>query len=188
MVIKARALFLLPLLFCVCAPCPAAAAESAPEGRRVLPEYQVKAAFLLNFARFVDWPAPLEPGRRFAIGVLGEDPFGDILDRTAAGQLIGDREVVIRRSGRLEELSDCRIVFISASESDSVRDILERLKGRSVLTVGDMDGFAEGGGIIGLVLRGKSVRFEINTEAAAGASLKISSQLLNLARVINRAR
>ena len=140
-------------------------AESAVE------EYDVKAAFLANFAQFVKWPG----GSSGTIGILGDDPFGGKLQNALQGKLN------IRHSKRPDDLKNCQIVFVSKSERGNVSAILSSLGEANVLTVGDSDGFAKQGGVIGFTMAGDKVRFEINTAAARRAGLVISSQLLKLA-------
>jgi len=171
------------------------AALSAPLiGRadtRAALEYQVKAAFLYNFAKFVEWPAESLPQDTDAvtIGVIGEDPFGAILEDTLDGKTCcHDRRLVARRFRRVEDAASAQILFIGASEESHLPEILSALDGANVLTVSDIDRFADRGGVIGFRREGNKLRFEINTDAAAHAGLTISSQLLKLAtRVINRA-
>lgn len=146
-------------------------------------EYQVKAAYLYNFGKFVQWPAkaPTAPGGLFAICVLGQDPFGPILDATVAGETIDGRSVVAKRISRAQDAADCRILFISSSEDDELGEILAALDKTSVLTVSDIPEFTRRGGIIHLVLDGNKVRFEVNLAVAERAGLSLSSQLLKLA-------
>ena len=147
-------------------------------------EYEVKAAFLYNFARFVEWPeAPAGDGP-FVITVLGRDPFGAALDDTLRGKTIGQRRIEIRRASRSEDLAGSRIGFISDSERDRLPAILKSLEASPVLTVGEMDEFAERGGVIRFRVEQDRVRLDINVAAAERARLRISSQLLKLARIV----
>ena len=150
------------------------------------PEYEVKSAFLLNFAKFVEWPpaAAASAAREVKICVLGEDPFGEALDRTVSGKEIGNRPVAAVRVATASEAAGCAVLFVSASEAGHLDAVLAGLRGVPVLTVGDTRGFAGAGGIIGLFLENDRVRFEINVGAAHDAHLKISSQLLGLARIV----
>ena len=149
-------------------------------------EYQVKAAYLYNFAKFVTFPAQsfAADNTEFVIGVLGDDPFGQTLDQTVQGKLIGDRKIVIRRSNSIDDLKHCQIVFVCASRKKDVATVLTRFKGETVLTVGESDGFAGHGGVINFYVDDNKVRFEINPKAADRASLQISAQLLRLGRVV----
>lgn len=150
---------------------------------RMALEYQVKAAFLYNFARFVEWPtdAFAQTGNSIIVGLIGKDPFGMVLDEALRSKVVHQRKIVVRRFQRLEDVGECHVLFVSASEEPQLGNILKSVGGASILTVGDMDGFAERGGIIGFRKQDNKVRFEINADAAAHAGLKISSQLLKLA-------
>ena len=149
-------------------------------------EYEVKAAFLYNFARFVEWPdAPGGEGP-FIITVLGRDPFGTALDDTLRGKTIGQRRIAVRRVSRPDEVGASRIVFISDSEKDRLPAILETLASTPVLTVGEMDQFAERGGTIRFRVEQDRIRLDINVSAAERSRLRISSQLLKLARIVDR--
>jgi len=142
-------------------------------------EYQVKAAFLYNFAKFVGWPESA-PGASFCIGVLGADPFGPVIDETLAGKTLDGRRVVIRRFDRPEEALGCEIVFVGSAAKPS-KALLERFYGRPVLTVGETPAFCQNGGVIGFEVVGQRVHFAVNLEAAQRAQLKMSSKLLSLA-------
>ncbi len=150
-------------------------------------EYQVKAAFLLNFAKFVDWPSGTYPSAQspFAICVLGDDPFGPVLENTLAGKSLGTHPVVLRRTKELAEARRCQVVFVSSSESHRYAEVVEGVRGARVLLVGETDGFASAGGAIEFTLEGNHVRFGINPEAAQRAGLTLSSKLLMLARIVH---
>lgn len=150
-------------------------------------EYQLKAAFVYNFAKFVDWPPDVytKPESPFAICILGDDPFGSVIDDALRGKTVSDHPVVIRREKDAVAARRCQIVFVSASEKRRLPDILESLKGANALVVGDFGGFAAAGGAIELTLQDDRVRFSINPAAADGAGLKISSQLLALATIVH---
>jgi len=154
-----------------------------------LGEYDVKAAFIYNFARFIEWTPWHKNGENpfFSIGVLGEEPFGNALDDTFTDKTIAGSHVRIMRAGNLQALMDCQILFISQSEQSRVDKILNALNDRQILTIADFPGFAEAGGIIELRVEENRVRFLINQKTAVDAGLKISSKLLNLAqKVITR--
>ncbi len=164
---------------------PAQAQESRPL------DYRVKAAFLYNFGKFVEWPATAfaSTNAPLVIGVLGGDPFHGDGERIVANKNINGHPVIVRQISHpgagqapgYSDLKSCHILFINASESDNLPDILDALKGASVLTVTDnLDHFAASGVIINFVMENKSVRFEINDDAARRAGLKISSKLLML--------
>lgn len=149
-------------------------------------EYAVKAAFLLKFADYVDWPADqARSGRPLVIAILGTDPFGRVLDEMLARKEVHGRKLVVRRfSGVEDAVKEASILFISSSERPALTRILRTLDRRPVLTVGDMDRFASRGGIVGFRMQGNTVRFDINLQEAEKAGLKMSSQLLKLARIV----
>lgn len=149
-------------------------------------EYQLKAAFLFNFAKFVQWPANsfATPQSEFGICVLGDDPFGRSIDDVLHGKTIGEHPVMISRCKDVGEMTHCQIVFVSASEKKRLPEILAALRGTSTLAVGETDGFAASGGVIQFTLEEQRVRFIINVEAAERAKLQISSKLLALAKLV----
>lgn len=155
-----------------------ALAQTAP-----LPEYQVKAAFLCNFIKFIDWPGGSGAAAPFCIGILGNDPFGPTLEALQCKGPKG-RSVVIRRCRRIEEVKECDLLFIAGSERGRLGQILKQLHRSNVLTVADQEGFCEAGGMINLVAAQNRVSFEINNQAARSAGLRISSQVLKLARSV----
>lgn len=146
-------------------------------------EYWLKAAFIYNFAKFVEWPADVFKNESSPINlvVLGTDPFGTALD-TIREKNIKGRKLVIRRISRIENLEECHLLFVCASERGQLRTILNSIKNQSILTISDMEKFAPLGGIIGLITVEDKIQFEINLEAAQRQRLKISSELLKLAR------
>jgi hypothetical protein len=159
--------------------------RDACAGPEAAEEYAVIAAYLYDFAKFVEWPQQTLaiPTAPIILCILGSDPFGDSLDKIAE-KTVGEHPVAIRRLARVEETHGCHVLFLSSSESMRLQSILNGLAKVSILTVSDIPGFAEAGGMIGLVNVGQRIRFEINLRAATRAQLKISSQLLKLARVI----
>ena len=153
-------------------------------------EYQVKATYLFNFAHYVEWPATAfaDAQAPFVIGVLGDDPFDTALDEAVRGEKVNNRSLVVRRFKRGEDVGDCQILFISRSETSALERIFASLKGRSTLAVGDIDKFAERGGMIRFVTENNKVRLRINLEAAKSAHLTISSKLLRAAEIIARGK
>lgn len=146
-------------------------------------EYQVKAAFLYNFAKFVDWPGDaFKSGGPFVIGVVGDDPFGSDLDDTVSGKSIDDRRIEVKRFKRVSDIQSCHILFVCRSEKSRVDKILDKVSGSRTLTVGDMGQFLQRGGMINFIMEDQKVRFEINADSAQRAGLKISSKLLQLSR------
>ncbi len=163
-----------------------AGGRQLPAQTAIPAEYQIKAVFLFNFAQFVEWPPQAFPEAQapLVIGVLGEDPFGAYLDETVRGEKLNDHLVVVQRYRRAEEIGACHVLFISRSEADRLEPILARLKGRSVLTVGDFDGFARRGGMIRFVRENNKIRLRIGLETAKAANMTISSKLLRPAQIV----
>ena len=128
-------------------------AGSAPAEPATLNEYQVKSAYLFNFARFVEWPTNRlgEPGMPLVIGVVGDDPFGAVLDKTVAGKTVNGRPLSIRRLAASDDLQQCDLLFISSSETPRLDAIMAQLGHAAVLTVGENDSFLAAGGIIQFV-------------------------------------
>jgi hypothetical protein len=148
-----------------------------------LTEYQLKAAFVYNFAKFVEWPPAAfgEATAPMVIGILGENPIRGDLDRAIRGKTINNRPLMIKEPHSAAEWTNCHILFISPSEKKRLPEILGSLIGASVLTVSETDGFTEAGGMINFISEGNKIRFHINEAAAKTAGLKISSKLLSLA-------
>jgi hypothetical protein len=153
--------------------------------RAQVPDTQIKAAFLLNFAKYAQWPetslAPSDAPLKLCI--LGRDPFGEALRPVP----IGGRPLSVERGVADDALKSCHIAYIAESEDRRLPRILALLRGKPVLTVSDIDGFAENGGMIELVLADGRVRFDINLAAANASQLRLSSQLLKLARSVRDA-
>jgi len=149
--------------------------------------YEVKAAFLFNFAKFIDWPTGsfATPQSPFAICVLGQDPFGNILDDSLRGKMIGARPLAVRRIKDKAEARTCQVVFVSSTESAHLAEILGSLGGANSLIVGETNGFAASGGTIEFTLEENHVRFNINIDAADRSGLKFSSKLLALAKIVH---
>jgi hypothetical protein len=143
-------------------------------------EYQIKAVFLFNFAQFVEWPQAAFADARspFVVAILGDDPFGTALEETVRGERLNGRSLAVIRSSRIEDIVGCHILFISRSEAGRLEEILSALKGRSILTVSDIEGFSRQGGMIQFVTENNKVRLRINNDAARSAGLTISSKLL----------
>jgi hypothetical protein len=175
--------YALVLIVVTAALLPASAASAQSAGAS---EYEVKAAYLLNFARFVEWPADVLPANSpLDIVIVGDDPFGRSLEGALQGKMVNGHPVRLRRLRWDAVLSTYQIVFISASEEPHLDQILRYLGRSSVLTVSDIDRFSLRGGVIELVMVGNRVRFDINREPAATARLGISSKLFNVARAIH---
>jgi len=151
-------------------------------------EYEVKAAYLYNFGRFVEWPnkATAPSGGPFTVCVLGQDPFGQALDATLAGESINGVNTAAVRISKPQEAVNCRILFISSSEDRQLKQILVTLEGTNVLTVSDLPQFSQRGGMVQFVLDGTRVRFEVNLTPVEHAHLALSSQLLKVAVNLRR--
>jgi uncharacterized protein DUF4154 len=149
-------------------------------------EYQVKAAFLYNFAKFVEWPAGNFPNESapLKICVFGQDPFGEGLREVTHEKIVNGRKIEVSGVTDLRQAKSCHILFIASSEKTQVKQILAGLYGTSVLTVGDSKGFVEQGGMINFVLENERVQFEVNRKTAEQAGLKISSKLLSVAKSV----
>jgi hypothetical protein len=168
-----RRLLFLGLLCALCAP---ARAQDT-----VAREYAVKAAFLVNFAEFVGWPADArETDEPVTIGVIGGDPFGGALDGIVAKKNANGRRYVVRRCKDLDDVEACHILFVTNTDAERTREIVRGLLERPVLTVGETKEFAQCGGIVRFFVHEDRVRFEINEAAARRARLKLSAKLLRL--------
>lgn len=164
-------------------------ADSAPSR-----EYQVKAAFVYNFIKFVDWPKEkvADSNDSITIGIIGKDPFGKAFE-PVKGKRIKNKKLVIKQFPGLEQykakykdeykdaLKKCHILFICSSEKKRLKEIINFIKDSSVLTIGEIEGFLEAGGVINFTMQEQKVHFEVNITAARRAKLKIRSQLLRLA-------
>jgi hypothetical protein len=149
-------------------------------------EYQVKAAYLYNFGRFVGWPSSANSDPDFVICILGRDPFGSDLDTTLSGEHIGGKRVAARRITKPQDASNCRMLFISSSEESHLKEILGAVDRPGILTVSDIPRFSQQGGMIEFVLEGNKVRFEVNLKRAESAGLSLSSDLLKVAVAVRR--
>ena len=150
-------------------------------------DYDVKAVYLYNFGRFVEWPANLAAqSDSFKVCVLGQDPFGPALDAALAGETIGGKSVAAKRISTPQEATSCQILFMSSAQDSRLSKIMEALDKGAVLTVSDMPQFSRRGGMIQFVLEGKKVRFEVNLTAVQRAGLTLSSELLKVATIVRR--
>ena len=152
-------------------------------------EYQVKAVFLFNFARFVEWPAVtfVNAEAPFALCVYGDDPFGADLDTVVRGESAGGRPIVVRRMHDLREVGQCQIVYISGSADRELESVVATLDRRATLTVSDVEGAARRGAMIRMMTVGGKIRLSINIDAVRASHLTVSSNLLRAAEVVGRA-
>lgn len=169
-------------LAAACGALPGVAAwPAAPAG-----EYQVKAAYLFNFGQFVEWPAATfaSPNAPFVIGILGDDPFGNIIDDVVQGESLRGHPLQIKRFARPEAITNCNILFIGRSEAGRLERTLEALRGRHILTVTDFSGAQSDAAIIVLLTVDNRIRMRINVREARANDLVISSKLLRPAEVV----
>jgi hypothetical protein len=152
-------------------------------------EYRVKAEFLYNFAKFVEWPRRAFPGpdTPFTICLAG-DPFRGVLERTIRGETLNGRLLTVRRIAAAEEVRGCHLVYVNESEERRSAEIIKAVGNEPMLTVGDTAAFMNNGGMIRFTERGRRIRFEINVAAAERASLRVSSRLLKLADIVRPGR
>jgi hypothetical protein len=150
-----------------------------------LSEYEVKAAYLYNFAKFVEWPAASFPrdSTPLTICIVGKSPINEIIE-SLTGKTIKNRRLVIRQYSKIEDLGECQILFINAAAKTSLTQLLTATSSRAILTVSDSKGFVSSGGTIEFVPAGDKIRFEINNQTALRGNLKISSHLLRLATTV----
>ncbi len=166
----------------------AGAAAADPEMER---EYGVKAAYLYNFAKFVSWPETAFSSARepIQICVLGRDDFGGSLEAVVSGKRVHGRYVVVRKlqgGGPGDgEAANCNILFVSESEQGREPSIFAAVAGRSVVTVGEVDGFAKNGGMINCIARGTKLKFQLNRKVAEDGNISVSSRLVKLAELVD---
>lgn len=144
-------------------------------------EFQVKAAFLHNFAKFVEWPKASTERGQFCVGLMGPDPFGETIDEMVKGRTVNGKPIIIRRVSNMPDAKLCQILFINMSDRPLLAEVLKNLSA-GTLTIGQTAEFLEAGGMINFIIEDKKVRFEVNAEAARKAGLRIHAQLLKLAR------
>lgn len=161
----------------------------AADASAALSEQRLKAVFLFNFSRFVEWPpsAFTAADAPFVIGVFGRDPFGSDLDDVARGEAVNGRQLLVKRVRSVEDAAACQILFIPQSERANLDEILAALARSNTLTVSDLDGAARHGTMIRLVTDHDKIRLHINVESARAAGLTISSKLLRAAEIVTTA-
>lgn len=158
------------------APSPPAVAEG---------EYALKAVFVFNFLRFIDWPATAfsTPEEPIVIGIIGEDPFGPLLRETVKGESLRGRTIRIDHYRSMKEISKCHLLFVSRSENKRAGEIIAAVSGKSIVTVGESESFLDRGGMIALTADHNRVRLTINSKTLQAASLDVSSKLLRVAQI-----
>jgi hypothetical protein len=147
---------------------------------------EIKGAFLVKFAMFVDWPENAFANARspIVIGILGDDPFGPSFEAAVSREVAGGHPFVVKRFKELKDVNDCHILFVGNPESQRLPELFERVEKRHILTVGDQERFAHRGGMINFIKEGSKLRFEVNVAAVEAAGLKVSSRLLQLAKPV----
>jgi hypothetical protein len=162
--------------------CPVHAAQDRPRA----PEYQIKAAFLYNFMLYTEWPPSAfeKNDSPIVLAIAGEDPFGNQLDAAVRGKTVRGRAIDVHRYDQMSEVSACHLLFVSVDQSKNFPLFLQRHRELSLLSVGESEDFTRAGGVIQFVIEENKVRFEVNTDAADRAHLKLSSKLLSLAKIV----
>ncbi len=148
-------------------------------------EYHIKAAFLLNFAKFTEWPSHAfsDTSSSLTLYILGQDPFDEAL-KTIEDKIVKGRKLVVRKASCIEDIKECHILFISTSEKKNLSEILTKIKDKPILTVAETKNFCQSGVTVNFIVVKNKVRFEINVDAAKRTGLKISSKLLKLSKII----
>ncbi|MDP2144536.1 MAG: YfiR family protein [Gallionella sp.] len=164
-----------------------AASSCASVQAATLTEHEVEAAFVYHIVKFVEWPAEFRAGGKLRLCIMGQAPFAKAA-ALLAGKQVGGRAWEVRHVDFYANLQECRVLFIAASESDNLRRVLADIKDSAILTVGDSEGYAERGVMVNFYSEQNKVRLEINTDAVRRGGLKVSSQLLKLARIVNQPR
>ncbi len=144
-------------------------------------EYDVKAVFMANFFKFVEWPSP---AREYRMCIYGSDPFGESV-RTVENMTVRGRALQVRKPASLRSLGDCHVLFISSSERRRIHTILNAVRGMDLLTVGDTEGYAQEGVMVNFYIEASKVKFEINLKSIRSSRITVSSQLLKLGRVVD---
>jgi len=151
-------------------------------------EYELKAAFLLNFTRFVEWPPASFSNANFIIGIFGEDPFGRAIDEVTRGKAVNGHQIRIRRLKEPAEARECHLVFVTSTDNKKTQEVLDATNLSPVLTVGESREFLNQGGTIRLSMDGNRVGIVINNAAAEAKGLKVSAKLLSLAKVYEKGK
>ncbi len=161
-----------------------AATRAAAQGQSI--EYDVKAAFLINFARYVEWPPGARRGQSFGLCVLEPDPFGPRLEAVVAGESWSGRAISVHRLPDTQDLHNCHLLYVPAGAIRTFRAAMPAIASQPILTVGESEDFADAGGMIEMIVDHNKVRFAISQRAAEAAGLRISSRLLRLAREVRQ--
>ncbi len=149
-------------------------------------EHQIKASYIYNFTRFVDWPKEVfaDSTSPFIIGIIGQDPFGIDLEKTVEGKIIKNRTFSVKRFLTIDDIEYCHILFFGISNRVKQIQILHKIRGLSILTIGNRAKFTLDGGIVNFIEKKKKIRFEINKKIARESELNISTKLLKMADIV----
>lgn len=172
---------LLALIVWQVAATPCRAVERVPD------EFQVKAAMVFNIAKYVDWPPSVfaQESTPMTICSLGTGGFTSAVDDLQGKQFKG-RPVTVRQVSKPDDGRSCHVLAVGDADQNLIQAFLSKLRNQPVLTIGDRDRFAHSGGVVGFYTQGGKVRFEVNLSSALQHQLKISSQLLKLARIVRQ--
>jgi hypothetical protein len=165
---------------------PSAAVENRQDPSQTLPEYTLKAGFLFNFAKYVDWPAEAfeKPGTPITIGIVGTDPFGEDLERMLKNKTVKNRTFAVQRFREPSGIQRCHILFVPRSEKEHFPEILKQIESWPVLTVGEDEGFSRAGGTTNILIEKEKPRLEVNPDAAEKAKLTIDAKLFKAATIV----
>jgi hypothetical protein len=149
-------------------------------------EYNIKAVFLYNFTKFVEWPSNAFSNAEapFVIGILGDDPFGPSLNEAVAGEKVKGHPIIVQQYQNVNDIKNCHVLFISNNEDGKLGEILSTLPNKNILTVSDIPGFTTTGGIISFMTKENKIKLQINLSVAKATDLNISSKLLQVADII----
>jgi hypothetical protein len=150
------------------------------------PEYQIKAAFIYNFAKFVEWPhtAFENSGDSIVLAVAPHnDPDSDAF-LSLNNKTVGGRKIKVRICNDVRDIGECHILFLDSTNPKFIQEVLKTVKDRSILTVGHIKGFIQEGGVINFFIKEGKLRFEVNLDAAERSGIKLGSQILMSAEVI----
>ena len=156
-----------------------------PISRAQPTEHQLKAAVLGNVAKFVEWPEG-KNNEPVIIGILGHDPFGNDLEAVLKSIKVKGKSIGIKRSNELKDLEDCHILFVSAREASRTNELIQKIRKRPILTVGEDTRFLDAGGAISLSTEQRKIQISINLPSASEAGLTVNPQLLSLAKTVKR--
>jgi hypothetical protein len=171
-----------------------AASQQPPGGKqeppKSLPEYELKAAFLFQFVKYMQWPQEAfdRETSPVIVGIVGEDPFGEALARTLRDKTVKGRGFEIRRFAKPQDVRDCHLLFVPRTESTRWPEIHKALANRAVLTIGEDVEFARRGGMVGILIVDEKPKLEVNPDAARQAKLVVEAKLLKAATIVRTER